>query len=101
PQGGVAFVFGDPSGMDARPVTLILPDGSSLPVPMGEQSVAWCLFNVNISARGRLDYSNLSALGSVGQTLVCFGPAGAAAMLSVNGSPVEATVPSEFTPVIL
>jgi len=52
-------------------VTLLLQDGSSIAVPSGDQTVAWCLFNVNISARGRLDYSNLSALGSVGQTLVC------------------------------
>ncbi len=41
------------------------------------------------------------ALGSVGQTLVCFGPTGAAAMLSVNGSPVETIVPEGMTPVIL
>jgi beta-galactosidase len=101
PQGGVAFVFGDPAGDDKRPVTLLLPDGSAIPVPFGEQSLVWCLFNTNISPRSRLDYSNLCALGSVGQTLVCFGPAGATAMLSVNGSPVEATVPEGMTPVIL
>lgn len=101
PQGGVAFVFGDPSGLDKRPVPLLLPDGSSINVPFGEQSVVWCFFNVNISARGRLDYSNLCALGSVGQTLVCYGPAGALAELSVNGSPMEAVVPADAAPAVI
>ncbi len=100
-QGGVAFVFADASGLDRRPTELLLPDGSTIEVPHGEQSVVWCLLNVNISARGKLDYSNLCALGSVGQTLVVFGPPGATAMLSVNGSPVEAVVPSDMTPAIV
>jgi hypothetical protein len=100
-QGGVAFVFGDPSGQDKRPITLLLPDGSAVPVPLGEQSLVWCLFNTNISPRSRLDYANVCALGAIGQTLVCFGPSGGAAMLSVNGSPVEAAVPEGLTPVIL
>jgi len=95
-QGGVAFVFND--DLDAAPgqrrtLQLVLPDGSPLPVTLGEQSVAWCLFDVNVSGRSRLDYSNVSALGNVGGSLVCFGPAGSRAMLSVNGSPVEALVP--------
>jgi hypothetical protein len=101
PQGGVAFVFGDPLGVDKRPVSLLMPDGSSIQVPFGEQSVAWCFFNVNVSARGRLDYSNLCALGAVGQTLVCFGPAGAVGMLSINGSPVEAVVPSDLSAALI
>jgi len=101
PQGGVAFVFGDPLGVDKRPVPLLLPDGSSIDVPFGEQSVVWCLFDVNISARGRLDYSNLCAMGSVGQTLVCYGPGGAVAQLSVNGSPMEAVVPSDSAPAVI
>jgi hypothetical protein len=101
PQGGVCFVFGDPAGLDKRPVTLLLPDGSAVPVPFGEQSLTWCLFNTNISPRGRLDYANVCALGSVGQTLVCFGPTGATAILSVNGSPIETEIPEGMTPVIL
>jgi hypothetical protein len=100
-QGGVAFVFGDPSGADKRSVTLLMPDGSSVPVPFGEQTLVWCLFNTNISARARLDYANVCALGSVGQTLVCFGPSGERAMLSVNGSPIEAAIPEGMNPVIL
>jgi len=102
-QGGVVFVFGDePGGRNAdSTVNLMLPDGSSLPVRLGGQSVAWCLFGVNISGRSRLDYSNLSALGAVGQALVCFGAAGAQAMLSVNGSPMEAMVPEDGTAAII
>lgn len=101
PQGGVAFVFADATGADKRPVGLLMPDGSSIQVPFGEQSVAWCFFNVNVSARGRLDYSNLCALGAVGQVLVCFGPAGSVAMLSINGSPMEAIVPSDLSAAVV
>jgi hypothetical protein len=101
PQGGVAFVFADANGADKRPVGLLMPDGSSIQVPFGEQTVAWCFFNVNVSARGRLDYSNLCALGTVGQVLVCFGPPGSVAMLSINGSPMEAVVPSDLSAAVV
>ncbi|MDX2132352.1 MAG: beta-galactosidase [Planctomycetota bacterium] len=98
PQGGVAFVFGDEPGT-AKPrqqeVTLLLADGTTLPVPLMSDGVAWCLFGVNVSPRARLDYSNLSALGGVGQVLVLFGPAGSRGAISINGSPLEVPVPGE------
>jgi hypothetical protein len=40
-----------------------------------------------------MDYCNVSPFGAAGHTLVCFGPAGTRAMLSINGSPVEVDVP--------
>jgi beta-galactosidase len=98
-QGGVAFVFGpDTEDMDAKAkqnnaATLLLPDGSNMPVHMGEQTVAWCLFNVHLTPRSFLDYCNLNALASVGKVLVLYGPAGAPGMLCLNGSPIEVTVP--------
>jgi beta-galactosidase len=99
PQGGAAFLFRDDDTQLELP--LLLPEGSTLPVPFGQQLVVWCLFGVNITARARLDYANICALGSVGQVLVCFGPAGATAHLSVNGSPIEAQVPTDASPAIL
>jgi hypothetical protein len=100
-QGGVAFVFGDEPGASKprlREVTLLLPDGTTLPVPVMSDSVAWCLFGVNISPRARLDSTSLSALGSVGQVLVLFGPAGARGAATINGSPIDVPVPDEDDP---
>ncbi|MBX3383221.1 MAG: beta-galactosidase [Phycisphaeraceae bacterium] len=102
-QGNVVFVFGDePQSENTPPQTvhLLLSDGWTLPVTLPREGVAWLLFDVNISGRCKLDYCNLSPLGSVGQVLVCFGVPGSQAMLSINGSPVEVVVP-EDKPAIL
>lgn len=103
-QGGVAFVFGDEPAAPKprlRTLSLVLGNGTLLPVPVQSNAVAWCLFGVNVFARSRLDYTNLSALGSVGQVLVLFGPAGSLGLVSVNGSPVEAVIPEGEEPVII
>lgn len=95
-QGSVVFLFGDEaqtSGGTPQQVTLMLSDGWTLPVTLPPEGVAWCMFDVNVSNRCKLDYCNVSPFGAAGHTLVCFGPAGMRAMLSVNGSPVEIDVP--------
>ncbi len=95
-QGGVVFVFGDERGQNSRePMSLLLPDGSTLPVDLGDQSVAWCLLETRLTGRANLDYCNICAMALVGKVLVCFGPAGARAMLSINGSPLECMVPED------
>jgi len=102
-QGGVAFVFADEhvSRPQDDSAQLLLPDGVTLPVPLGGRPAAWCLFDVLIGSRSSLDYCNLSALGVVGKVFVCFGPTGARAMMAVNGSPVEVTVPSGKAPEVI
>lgn len=90
-QGDIAFVFADPAA-GPRQATILLPDGLTLDVPLGRQSAAWCLFNVGLTNRAVLDYCNLSIIGQVGETLVCFGPAGAECALSINGTPLNVAV---------
>lgn len=100
-QGGVAFVFGDDSGNNQREaMSLLLADGSTLPVDLGAQSVVWCLLDTRLSGRANLDYCNLSAFAIVGRVFVCFGAAGTRAMLSINGAPFETTVPEGKMPSI-
>lgn len=104
PQGSVAFVFSEneeEGQPNLRTFPLLLPDGSTLPVTLSQQSVGWCLFDVIISGRATLDYCNINAFASVGQVFVAFGPAGSRAMLSVNGSPIEVGVPSGAAPTII
>lgn len=105
-QGGVVMVFApDPSkagehSASSGSVTLLLPDGSTLPVPMGKQAVSWCLLDAPLGGRASLDYCNLCAFAIVGKVFVCFGPVGARGMLSINGSGFEVTVPSGKSPVV-
>ncbi|HVU64566.1 MAG TPA: beta-galactosidase, partial [Phycisphaerales bacterium] len=100
-QGGVVFVFGDDAGANnPAPMSLLLPDGSTLPVDLGDQSVVWCLLETRLSGRANLDYCNLCAMALVGKVFVCFGAPGARAALSINGSPLETTVPEGKSPLI-
>lgn len=98
-QGGVAFLF-NRSGAGAS-TTLVLPDGTTLPVDVGDSPVTWCVFDFSLGGRARLDYSSLSVFGLVGKTLVVFGPAGSEGTLSINGTPLITTVPKGKTPAIV
>jgi len=101
PQGSVAFVFGDPSPKAKRgEATLMLPSGVSLKVDLRGQPVVWALIDVVLANRSVLDFCNLSAFALVGDTFVCFGPNGAEATISINGSVFQSTVPSGKTPVV-
>ncbi len=96
-QGSVAFLFADPAAGHAQ-TTLLLPDGSTLPVTIGDQGVAWCLFDVHLGGRANLDYSNLNAFATLGSVFIAYGPAGARGMISINGSPLDVEVPGGKTP---
>lgn len=97
PQGGVAFVFGR-EGEKNQSVSLVLPDGSTLPVALGEQGVAWVLLGAHLFSKSRLDYCNLNAFAAVGSIFVCFGPAGAPGLISINGAAMEVIVPDGLSP---
>lgn len=97
-QGSVAFLLArEPyaTGKSSRSqnVDILLGDGSALSVPMGKQAAAWVLFDVLLDGRGTMDYCTLSVMSLVGKTLVCFGPAGAEGVVSINGSPLTIAVP--------
>lgn len=106
-QGHVAFVFGSPPAREQKgkprpePVPLLLPSGAVLPVHMGQQAVSWVLFDVRLAGRSQLDYCNLTPFALVGKVFVCAGPAGSPARLSINGSPLDLTVPTGPDPEII
>lgn len=100
-QGGVAFVFRDPAAKHPANATLLLADGSNLVVPLGDQHVAWCLIDVHVGGRARIDSCAFSAFAIVGKTFVCYGPEGARGIVSVNGAPIEIEVPKGRKPVVI
>lgn len=94
-MGSVVFVFGLEEG-GVAPLTL--PDGSTIPVDLSGQGVAWCLMDALVHGRSRLDYSSLCAFCAVGRALVVFGPAGAVGRMSINGAAFEMRVPEGDAP---
>lgn len=101
-HGGVAFVFDlAASGGTSRgkaSCTLLLADGTSLPVHLGEQGVAWLLHGVKLTSKHTLDYTNLSLLTSSGAMIVAFGPAASEGLVCINGSTLSVTVPRGKSP---
>ena len=95
-QGSVVFVFGEEGAARSgvRQTKLLLANGVSIPVALGQQAVSWCLIDVNVSPKAHVDYCNLNAFAAVGQVFVCYGPAGSKGVLSVNRSPLEVIVPA-------
>ncbi|UCD74538.1 MAG: beta-galactosidase [Phycisphaerales bacterium] len=97
--GRVVFVFGS-AGVSRT--TLVLDDGLRLPVDLGDQSVGWFVMDADLGGSGRLDYANLCPWAIVDRSVVVLhGPARMNAYLSVNGSPLEATVPAGRPPLVL
>lgn len=97
-QGSIVFVFSQGEGK--RTVRLVLGDGSTLPVTLETQDAGWVLLDTHLAGRATLDYCNLCAFALVGRSLVCYGPAGSAGLLSINGSAVEVIVPEGDKPLI-
>jgi len=101
-QGQVVWVFaGGPARRGSHQLSLLLPDGSSLPITLGSQRVLWCLFDVHLGGRTRLDFSSLSALVLRGDILAVFGPSGTDGLVSINGSVIQVDVPTGKTPSVL
>lgn len=103
-QGSVVFIFSDAERGTNRSrgnLSLLLSDGSRLPVELNGGLVHWCAFDVHLSGRSVLTYSSLCLLGMCGQALVVFGGAGTVGHVAVNGSPLEVEVPGAKTPLVI
>ncbi len=97
--GQVVFVFGDGSRQEA---TLLLEEGIRLPVALGDQPVGWFLVDVDLHGSGRLDYASVCPYAIVDRSiLVLQGPARATAFLSIDGSPLQVTVPAGGKPLVM
>ncbi|MEM8738106.1 MAG: beta-galactosidase [Planctomycetota bacterium] len=97
-RGGVVFLLKDAKDRTQR-TALLLPNGLSLPVPLGSQRAAWLLLDARLGATATLDFTNLSPLAWVDeQLLVLFGPANAEGIVSLDGAQVEMKVPAGKTP---
>lgn len=99
PRGRIIFAFSDG---DTQTTSLLLDNGLRMPIHFGDQPVRWYLFDADLGGAGRLDYANVCPFTLIERSIVVFfGPAGSNALLSINGSPIEATIPGGNTPLLL
>lgn len=99
-RGDVVFVLKSPKDK-TKHTMLLLPNGLSLPVPLGEEPAVWLPLDARLSNGVTLDYTNLSPLAFVDERmLVLVGPAGSEGVLSLDGLHVDVKVPGGKTPTI-
>ena len=97
--GKVVFVFSDRIGGTA---TLLMQNGLRLPVDLGDQPVGWYVADLDLQGQARLDYANISPVAMSGRRLVVFqGPAKMDAVLSIAGTPIDATIPAGKKPLVI
>lgn len=99
-QGDVLFLL--KSKNDKTTATrVLLPNGLSLPVPLGEDRVAWVALDVKLPGTAKLSYTNLRPWAFVGRKmLVLFGPAGAEGLVAINDAPLTLRVPEGQAPLV-
>ena len=99
-RGDLVVVFNPPAAK-AKSTTLLLPNGLSLHVPLGNRAAAWLLLNAKLGGGVTLDYTNLSPLAWIeGRLLVLVGPAGAQGLVSLDDAHLEVSVPTGKTPLV-
>jgi beta-galactosidase len=92
--GDVVFILQSKS--DRRDaIDLMLPNGLTLPVPLGGERAAWLALNVPLIKGVELTYTNLRPWAWLGRKmLVLYGPAGATGLVSLNDATFTFTVPA-------
>ena len=100
-RGDVIFIL--KNGKDkTRELPLLLPDGRTLPVPLGDDRAAWVVLNAKLGDGLTLDYTNLRPFALLGgKMLILFGPAGAEGLASINEAPLSLDVPKGKQPTVV
>lgn len=99
-RGQVIFILKGPE--DNTPQTqLLLPNGLTLPVPLGDDQVAWVVLDADLSGVGTLDFTNLRPWAFINRKqLVLFGPPGVEGLVSINGALLHVNVPTGQKPLV-
>lgn len=99
-QGDVVFILRGEKDK-AESVNLMLPNGLTLPVPMGDERAVWLVLDANLGGVARLNYTNLRPWAFVDRRmLVLFGPAGAPGVVGIDGAQFHVKVPTGAEPLV-
>lgn len=99
-MGDVVFIFKDKEDK-TKDVAVLLPNGLTLSVPLGDDNVAWCVMNANLGGVATLTRTNLRPWAFTNRKmLVLFGPAGAEGLISINDASWTVRVPEGQAPLV-
>ena len=99
-QGDVVFLF-NPNPKPDADTEILLPNGLTLPVPLGNDRVAWFVTDAPLNGDSTLQYTNLRPWALVARKLlVLFGPPGADGIVCIDGSALHITVPTGNAPAV-
>lgn len=99
-QGDVVFLL---KSQDSRLRTaqILLPNGLTLPVPLGHGLTAWLLLNARLAGNVELTYTNLRPWAWINRKLlVLFGPAGSDGLVAIDGATLRLRVPTGLEPLV-
>lgn len=97
-QGTLIFLIKS-AGCKTTTANVLLPDGQTLPVPLGNDAVAWIGADINLSGVAQLTLTNLRPWAWIAKKmLVLFGPADAQGLIVLNGASLTFNVPSAKQP---
>ncbi len=98
--GQVVFLFKDRRDK-TQETQLMLPNGVTLPVPLGKDGVAWVVLEADLAGVATLNYTNLRPWAFLDRrVLVLFGPPGAQGQVCINHSTLRVKVPTGKIPLV-
>ncbi len=84
-----------------RDTRIMLPEGITLPVHLGDDRAAWLLLHTNLGGVATLDFTNLRPFAFLDRKmLVLFGPAGSEGIVSIDGTAFHIKVPTGKEPAV-
>lgn len=99
-QGDVVFLL-KAQDSQLRATQLLLPNGLTLPIPLGEEPSAWLVLNARLAGNVELTYTNLRPWAWISRKLlVLFGPADAEGLVAIDGAALRLRVPAGDQPLV-
>lgn len=100
-QGEVVFLLRGSSDRRMH-APVLLPQGRTLDVPLGNDRVAWIVFNTRLGGMAELTYTNLRPWAFVDRRmLVLFGPAGSQGVVAINDAVLQVKPPAGHEPLVV
>jgi beta-galactosidase len=99
-QGDVVFILRAEKDR-TRQTQVLLPDGITLPIELGDERAVWLLLRANLGGVAELNYTNLRPWAFLEKKmLVLFGPAGGTGVIGLNDASFTVQIPTANDPVV-
>lgn len=99
-MGDVVFIFKSQNDK-TQSLSVLLPNGLTMPVTLGDERVAWFVTNANLAGVATLTHTNLRPWAFADRKmLVLYGVAGSEGLISINDATWSVRVPQDRTPLV-